>query len=283
MKGLISLVGAAGILLVYSGLTSSAARRPTTWIRQLDELAAEAGWQRLSGRGVIGLSVGCSAAAALLAVGLTGSLALAMAGACAGAMGPTVRARARRDDRRAALRQVWPDALASIVSGIRAGMALPECCVALAETGPGELRSAFASFASTYRSTGSFEAALRCLQQQLADPVADRVVAVLSMAHQVGGNDLVRVLRTSSEFVREDLRVRNEVRARWSWTITAARVAAGTPFAVLLMMSLRPEAAFVYRSPAGALTLLCGSAAVVLGYRLMLRAARLPEDRRLAR
>ncbi|MGH2736073.1 MAG: type II secretion system F family protein, partial [Actinomycetota bacterium] len=71
------------------------------------------------------------------------------------------------------------------------------------------------------------------------------------------------------------------IEARWSWTVTAARVAAGAPWIVLLMMSTRPEAALAYNSPAGAVTIIAGAIATIVGYRLMLRAGHLPEQRRL--
>jgi len=115
----------------------------------------------------------------------------------------------------------------------------------------------------------------------MADPVADRVVTVLVLAHEVGGTDLVRVLRTLGDFVREDLKVRQEIEARWSWTVTAARVAAAAPWLVLVMMSTRPETATAFSSPSGVLVILMGAAATGLGYALMLRAARLPTERRL--
>jgi tight adherence protein B len=115
----------------------------------------------------------------------------------------------------------------------------------------------------------------------MADPIADRVCAALVLAHQVGGTDLVRVLRTVGDFVRDDLRTRKEIEARWSWTVTAARVAAAAPWAVLLIMGTRAEAAAAYSSPGGAIVIAVGGLATLVGYRLMLRAARLPEEARL--
>jgi tight adherence protein B len=137
------------------------------------------------------------------------------------------------------------------------------------------------AFAATYRASGSFEASLARLRSEFSDPTADRVAASLSLAAQVGGTDLVRVLRALSDFVRDDLRVRKEVEARWSWTVTAARVAAAAPWLVLLMMALRPEAASTYNTPSGATVIFGGAIATFVGYRLMLRAARLPDERRL--
>jgi tight adherence protein B len=52
---------------------------------------------------------------------------------------------------------------------------------------------------------------------------------------------------------------------------------------VLLLMATRPEAARAYESPGGAVVIACGAVATLVGYRLMLLAARLPEERRVLR
>lgn len=115
----------------------------------------------------------------------------------------------------------------------------------------------------------------------MQEPVTDRVVSVLLMTQEVGGNDVVRVLRATGDMAREDGRIRDEVQARWSWTLAAARLAALAPFLVLGAMSLRPEGAAAYSSAAGLPAVAAGTLATWIGYRLMLRAARLPDDRRL--
>jgi tight adherence protein B len=220
--------------------------------------------------------VGCIAAA-----GLTGSTIVTLAAGVASAWTPIAVVRSRRARRRTRFREAWPDAIATLIASVRAGVSLPEACASLLSRGPEQLRDGFEAFSSSYRASGSFEAALVRLRAELADPVADRVALALGMAHEVGGTDLVRVLRTLGDFVREDLRVRKEIESRWSWTVTAARVAAAAPWVVLVMMSLRPEAAAAYDSPSGAMVIAGGGAATFVGYRLMLRAARLPEDPRI--
>jgi tight adherence protein B len=278
---LIAAAGALGLLLVYAGISVPPTPRSSKALDILDRICAEAGLARLTGRRLLALSGMGSALTFVLIAGITSAPGVAFAFACAGAYVPIALVRARRARRRRALREVWPDAIADLTAAVRAGISLPESCIQLGERGPEGLRTGFAALAATYRSSGSFEAALTRLREVLADPVADRVVAALSLAHQVGGTDLVRVLRTLGDFVREDLRVRKEIEARWSWTVTAARVAAGSPWLVLLIMSTRPEAAVAYNSSAGIVVIACGAAATLAGYRLMLRAARLPEERRL--
>lgn len=278
----IAVLAATGVVLMFSGLMQPGSRptrrRP---LDRLDRLVAEAGYRRITGASLLGLCGVAGVAGSTLGAALTPLPLLALLSGIGGVVLPVVLAQASRERKRNALRHAWPDVLADIISGIRAGLSLAECCSALSRRGPHEMREGFGAFAATYAASGSFDAALTRLQQALADPVADRVVSVLRMAHEVGGNDLVRVLRTSAEFIRDDLRVRGEIRARWSWTVTAARIAAAAPFAVLAIMGVRPDAAAVYASPAGTTTILVGAALCFLGYRLMLRAARLPEERRI--
>jgi tight adherence protein B len=281
MTTLVAAAGALGLLLVYVGISTPPSPRSSRVLDALDRICAEAGLARLSGRRLLALSSSSFALTFMLIAGLTSSPGVALAFACADAYVPVAVVRSRGTRRRRMLREAWPDAIADLTTAVRAGISLPESCMQLGERGPEGLRKGFGALAATYRSSGSFEAALARLRDVLADPVADRVAAALSLAHQVGGTDLVRVLRTLGDFVREDLRVRKEIEARWSWTVTAARVAAGSPWLVLLIMSTRAEAAVAYNSSAGLFVIAGGAAATLAGYRLMLRAARLPEERRL--
>lgn len=272
MRALVILSAATGLSLVFSGCTS-AAPRLAAGSRSPASYAIE---PRL-----IALSLALAIGIAMIAFSVTGSLAVGAAAGAAAASAPISRARAARRRRCEALAEAWPDALSNIIAGIRAGMGLPECCCALSERGPEQLREGFSAFTATYRSCGSFSAALQRLADELQDPIGDRVGLVLALAHEVGGTDLVRVLRATCDFIRDDLRIRGEVRARWSWTLNAARVAAATPFAVLMVMSVRPEARLAYASSSGAVTIIVGTLVTFAGYRLMLRAGRLPEERRL--
>ncbi len=276
-----TVVGALGLLLLFDGLTAPEGRHEFRVLHRLDRLAQESGMRSMTGMRLIGASFLLGLAVYIVVAALTSSFIESVVISAAAASLPMATARAHGKRRLRRFREAWPDAIAILVSGIRAGVSLPESCVALAARGPRELQPGFAAFTSTYRSSGSFRAGLTRLAAGMADPVADRVVTALMLAHEVGGTDLVRVLRALGDFVREDLKVRQEIEARWSWTVTAARVAAAAPWLVLVMMSTRPETAMAYNSPSGVVVILSGAAATGLGYALMLRAARLPTERRL--
>jgi tight adherence protein B len=192
-----------------------------------------------------------------------------------------VRSRARR--RRAVLRDLWPEVVDNLSSGVRAGLSLPEALAQLGDRGPAELRGAFVAFARDYRTSGRFGEALDALKDRLADPVGDRICEALRITREVGGSDLGRLLRTLSAFLREDARTRAELEARQSWTINAARLAVAAPWAVLGILATRPESVRPYNSAAGAAVLTVGAGLSVVAYRLMHRLARLPEERRVLR
>jgi tight adherence protein B len=282
MSVLVSLMAALGLLFVYGGLTLSSHAKPPAITARVDRLAQEAGLSGITGARLLGVSAVGAVITFLVVAGLSRSIVIAGALAIGAGSMPVSMARARRARRRKRFREAWPDAIATLIAGVRAGVSLPEAVTSLGERGPQELRVGFRTFTAAYRSSGSFEMGLHRLRTELADPIADRAVAALSLTHEVGGTDLVRVLRTLGDFVREDIRVRKEIEARWSWTVTAARLAAAAPWIVLLMMSTRPEAAAAYNTATGAAVVAGGAVATVVGYRLMLRAARLPDDKRLS-
>lgn len=247
-----------------------------------DELA-QAGVTNVSVRGLVGWSLSVGMVIGSLFTIVTGVTAI---GACFGVMAAwspiaLVRFRARR--RRAALRELWPDAVDNLTSAVRAGLSLPEALSQLGVRGPDELRPAFRSFAEDYRATGRFGDCLDRLKDRLADPTADRLVEALRLAREVGGRDLGRLLRTLAAFLREDARTRGELETRQSWTVNGARLAVAAPWIVLAMMATRQQAVEAYDRPAGAVVLVIGAASSLVAYRAMLRIGRLPEEQRVLR
>ncbi len=274
-------MAAVGLLLVYDGLTTAARNRSPLLYRRLQRVVQASEVEPSALKRLTAAACAAAFGSFLVVAGLTSSFVVAAVSAVGAAWTPFALARARRARRRRRFREAWPDAISSLISALRAGVSLQEACASLSERGPEDLKPAFGGFRSAYRATGSFRSALERLRLELSDPVADRMVAALKLAEEVGGPDLVRLLRALGDFVRDDLRVRKEIEARWSWTVTAARVAAGAPWVVLLLMSTRPEAAAAYNSPAGTVVILVGVALTLVGYRFMLAAARLPEEPRL--
>ena len=260
----------------------SGPRRTSLMDRLRDELV-QAGYQSVGPRSLVVACLMAFVVVGLLVFATTRVGPVALCFALIAGYGPfaLVRMRARR--RRANLRELWPDAVDNITSGVRAGLALPEALSQLAIRGPEELRPAFRAFAEDYRTSGRFHDCLDRLKDRLSDPVGDRLVESLRIAREVGGSDLGRLLRTLSTFLREDSRTRSELETRQGWTVNAARLAVSSPWIILAMLCTRPESIQAYATTTGTLILLVGAAVSAAAYRIMLFIGRLPEDERVLR
>jgi tight adherence protein B len=278
-----ALLLAAGSLLVVS---------PWLWPRKdpqpggraplapLAGLLTRAGLPSASPIALAAIMVICGLVVAAIVALLVPVTALAPVAGVVAAFVPILSLRARAASRRRALRQVWPDVVDHLLSGIRAGMGLPEAISALADTAPTAVQPAFWRFRREYARSARFGDALDELKNDLADPVADRIIECVRMAREVGGTELPNVLQALGRYLRADASVRAEVEARQSWVRNAARVGVAAPWLVLVLLGTRPEAATAYNSPGGVAVVLGGLVTTVVAYRLMIAVGRLPEEGR---
>jgi tight adherence protein B len=250
--------------------------------RLRDELT-QAGMPTLTPRALIGACCVSALVVGFLLVVVSQSPPISVCFAAMAGWAPIALVRMRARRRRTAVRDLWPEAVDHLTSGIRAGLSLPEALSQLGSRGPAPLRPAFSAFGEDYRATGRFSESLELLKDRLADPVADRIIEALRLTREVGGSDLGMMLRTLSAFLREDARTRSELEGRQSWTVNAARLAVAAPWIVLGLLATRPEAVSAYNRPAGVLVLAVGAACSFLAYRIMLRIGRLPDEERVLR
>lgn len=288
MGALAGLLLGLGLFLIWQWATvpvraPRGPRRGARWRDRTADLLAQAGVEAVTPGGLAVAAAAVGAVVLVVMYAVSGSPVIALAFGVIAARAPFVlvghRARARRGE----LRDLWPDVVDNLASGVRAGLSLPEALTQVGVRGPAELRRPFVRFGEDYRATGRFGDSLDRLKANLADPVGDRVVESLRMAREVGGSDLGRLLRTLSAFLREDARARAELETRQGWTVNAARLAVAAPWVVLGLLALRPEAVAAYDSGAGLVVLGAGGATCLVAYRLMMRLGRLPEDARVLR
>lgn len=275
------LVAGAGALLVLRALTDDRQSRPPR-VSRLRQLLVRAGLAGTRPATVVAACVACGLVAGLLTLVVSAVPVVAAISAAFAANVPVILLRRRARVRSRVVQAAWPEAVDCLVSAIRAGLSLPEALAELARVGPQPLREPFAQFAVDYRASASFAAALDRLQADLADPVADRVLASMRIAREVGGSDLNVVLRTLSSLLREDARTRGEIEGRQSWTVSAARLAVAAPWITLVLLCTRPEAIHAYRSATGAVVLLAAAVVSFAAYRVMMRIGRLPAEPRLS-
>lgn len=289
MGTLVGIGLGAGLFLVWWSAWVPAPRPATvaatgpTWTSRLQDELRQADMAGVGPRALLLTCAGVSLLALLLVLAVSSSPPIALCFAAIASWSPIALVRVRARRRRTLVRDLWPEAVDHLTSGIRAGLSLPEALAQLGDRGPAELRPAFLTFAEDYRATGRFVDCLDRLKERLADPVADRIVEALRLTREVGGSDLGRLLRTLSTFLRDDARTRAELEARQSWTVNAARLAVAAPWVVLALLSSRPEAVTAYNSGTGVVVLGVGGVVSVVAYRVMVRVGRLPEESRVLR
>jgi tight adherence protein B len=271
MGAVLGLAFGVGLLLVITGVV----RRPEQRRSARPRTDPVATVRTSAGSLIAGLlgAVGCLVLTAI-------PMAALLAGVAAASVPFLLRRRSRHQQQRAQA-AAWPDAVDGLLSATRAGVPLSEAICEAAVVGPEPLRAGFARYAAVWRRGGSFEEALAALQRFCQDPSADRVAVSLALAAQTGGSNVGRVLATQADFLRSDLRMRGEIDARQSWTVSAARVAVAAPWLAMAALSLRSEAAKAYATPLGAAVLLVTALVGVASYAAMRRIAALPAPQRL--
>jgi tight adherence protein B len=286
MALLLGLTLGLGLFLVWTSCwvpTPQAAARADGWNARTQDRLVRAGAPGVTPAALVTVAAVGAAVVFLVVAGLTRSPVVAACFAAMAARAPFALVTSRSRARVRATRAAWPDAVDHLAGGIRAGMSLPQAVAQLGTRGPDELRPAFSAFGEDFRSSGRFGESLDALKDRLADPVADRIVEALRVTREVGGTDVGTMLRTLSEFLRDDARTRGELEARQSWTVNAARLAVAAPWVVLALLATRPGGVAAYNSAAGATVLALGAVASIVAYRLMVTIGRLPDEARLLR
>lgn len=179
------------------------------------------------------------------------------------------------------LAELWPDVVDDLASAIRAGLSLPQAMILISESGPIEVQDTFRVAMQRYQTTGDFVGSLEILGQLLKDPVADKFVSAIQIAYEVGGTDLGHLLRTLSEVIREENKVRGEIQARQSWTINGARLAIGAPWFTVLILSSKRSTASIYLSASGLRLLVFCALISGIAYFAMSKIGALPVAKRI--
>lgn len=244
-------------------------------------LLRRAGVSGISAAQVRAASAALAALAFLLTLVLTGIPALGIVPAALVGIAPTTLLRRRAAQRAADLRRAWPDALAHIASGARSGQPLSHTLIDLSLNGPAALRERMAGFAARVQTVG-LDVALISLRDAVADPVTDRVVEVLLVAHTEGSRVLVDVLDDLSAAVGNAVRAAEETETLALEGVLNARLVFALPWAVLLAMTARPGPfrAF-YSGTGGVLVIAIGAIISLLGITIAARLTRPPEEPRV--
>jgi tight adherence protein B len=173
----LGLMVGLGLLLIWHGLSTAESprtRRPP--FERTREHLVQAGLPSVSPAQLFALQGLSAVLVGVLGLVLTQSVSVSLIFALFAAAVPRLIVSRLRHKRQADLRELWPEVVDNLTSGVRAGLSLPEALAAIGDRGPEQLREPFRQFGADYRTTGRFNESLDRLKATLADPVGDRVV-----------------------------------------------------------------------------------------------------------
>ncbi|MEL7210911.1 MAG: hypothetical protein AAGK32_22195, partial [Actinomycetota bacterium] len=135
--------------------------------------------------------------------------------------------------------EAWPEALRSIIASVSSSMSLHQALLALATTGPAQLRPVFARYSSLSFTLDS-ATALEVIREELADPVSDRVIEDLLLAFEQGPAVVIDIMDDLSRSTVEDLQVLDRVETAQLEQRLNARAVFVLPFLFLIILTYRP-------------------------------------------
>ena len=226
----------------------------------------------------IGISASVSTAAVLL---MTRSVVIALAFGALAAGIACVTVRAKNNLNEAALIAAWPEVIDHLMSGIQSGLSLTESLAGLSTRGPEVLRPAFTEFKATLYGSGDLTQAIEELKDLFAHHGSDQIFEALIISKALGGSELLQILRSLGDFLRQDLALRREIEVKHGWIKNSAHLSAAAPWILLLLLSTQPSTAAAYSTPTGAMILIAGLVMTGIAYIWMNRLGRLPQTPRV--
>ncbi|CAB4745968.1 MAG: type II secretion system protein F [Actinobacteria bacterium] len=211
----------------------------------------------------------------------TGSLPISFAfGAlAAGISFVTLSGKNQRSE--SALIAAWPEVIDHLMSGIQSGLSLTESLAGLATRGPEILRPAFLDFRTSLYRHGDLGEAIQELKALFHHHGSDQIFEALLISKALGGSELLSILRTLGDFLRQDLALRREIEVKHGWIKNSAHMSAIAPWILLLLLSTQPSTAAAFSTPTGGAILLAGLAMTAIAYLWMNHLGHLPQTPRV--
>jgi tight adherence protein B len=174
------------------------------------------------------------------------------------------------------LSNAWPEVIDHLISGISSGLSLAESLAGLATRGPEIVRPAFIQFQFQLQNDGDFSGGIQRLKTYFSDQSSDQIFEAILLSKSLGGNELMSILRTVGDFIRQDVALRKEIEIKHGWVKNSAHLSAAAPWLLLLLLSTQPGTVNSYSTPTGALILSAGVCMTALAYTWMNYLGRLP-------
>lgn len=207
------------------------------------------------------------AASGLLGIGLLPGLGFGVAGA---ALPPHVYLSRRRDRRLFAAVAQLPDALDTIVRGVRSGQPVANCLRSVAETAQEPLRGEFRQLGEDLAVGLPLDDALARMARRCPALEIKLLGVILAIQNRAGGN-LSEALGNLGTVLRDRKRMRAKIRAMSSEATASAGIIGSLPVAVALLLYLvSPDyIGLLFTTPLGQLSLVVCAVWMLAGVLVM--------------
>ena len=220
-------------------------------------------------------------AAFLIGTFFSHSLLIAIAFALFSALFIFIAQQKSESKRHSAIHGACPEMIDILISGVQSGLSLNESLTGLAQRGPEIFKVEFQRFAENLYSQGNFSRALIEVKESIAHPSFDQVIEALLIARELGGAELLTILRLLGKFIREDLTLRREIEVKQNWIKNSAHLSAAAPWILLLLLSTQPSTTEAFSTATGVLILGAGLAITAIAYLWMNSLSRIPVPKRI--
>jgi tight adherence protein B len=167
------------------------------------------------------------------------------------------------------------------MSGIQSGLSLTESLADLSTRGPEILRPAFTEFRNSLYRHGDVGEAISDLKNLFHHHGSDQIFEALLISKSLGGSELLAILRTLGDFLRQDLALRREIEVKHNWIKNSAHLSAAAPWMLLLLLSTQETTAAAYSTPTGGAILVAGLIMTAIAYGWMNHLGHLPQTPRV--
>ena len=207
---------------------------------------------------------------------LTSSLQISVAVSLLFTGVPFIIAKRKAERLRIERDKVWPVAIDEIVASLQAGLSISESIKNLANQGPIQLLPVFERVREGLAEGENLEDLLNFEMRYLDSASADQTLSTLLFAKQFGGKEVIGTLRMLSTFLREEIKVREEIDTRFGWVRNSAVLGAVAPWLLLGLLSTQRSTVEAFRTPAGVFILSIGVVLTALAFIWMERVSRIP-------
>lgn len=185
----------------------------------------------------------------------------------------------RRHRRVLAIRQAWPDGIRLVLAHLKEK--LPVAVRELARTGPQPLREILEPYDSLVR-LYDFPTALSIIKEDVAEPTTDKVLTIMSLAHDAGASQIPDILRDVLDDIVRDLEVHEHIRTqRLEREIERFFSILGPWLIMAIIVRTAPSYRDFYTSPRGRGFVILGLIWTAVGWAILKRVSTLPEEPRV--